>query len=262
MPGKLENQVAIVTGGNSGIGKTTALLFASEGAKVGLLARREKEGIDVENAIKSDGGEAMFVSCDVANRQQVDDAVGKIVSAYGGVDILFNNAGGGDRGNFPDETDEGWERVISVNLTGTFYVSRAVWPHLVRGGGGRIVNNSSVAAQRGFSKNMYDLVGRAPSASYYAAKAGVDAFTRYAAGMGGQHNIRVNGVRPGQIITPLTDVGGGHHSFEAMFDMLQILDGPGYSEDVAKVVLFLVTDDSRFITGEIINVDGGMPAKL
>ena len=262
MHGKLENQVAIVTGGNSGIGKATALLFASEGAKVGLLARREKEGIDVENAIKSDGGEALFVSCDVGNRQQVDDAVGKIVSAYGGLDILFNNAGGGDRGNFPDETDEGWERVISVNLTGTFYMSRAVWPHMVKGGGGRIVNNSSVAAQRGFSKKMYDLVGRGPSASYYAAKAGVDAFTRYAAGMGGQHNIRVNGVRPGQIITPLTDVGGGHHSFEAMFDMIQILDGPGYAEDVANVVLFLVTDESRFITGEIINVDGGMPGKL
>ena len=262
MPGKLENQVAIVTGGNSGIGKATALLFASEGAKVGLMARREKEGIDVENAIKSDGGEALFVSCDVGNRQQVDDAVGKVVSAYGGLDILFNNAGGGDRGNFPDETDEGWERVISVNLTGTFYMSRAVWPHMVKGGGGRIVNNSSVAAQRGFSKKMYDLVGRGPSASYYAAKAGVDAFTRYAAGMGGQHNIRVNGVRPGQIITPLTDVGGGHHSFEAMFDMIQILDGPGYAEDVANVVLFLVTDESRFITGEIINVDGGMPGKL
>ena len=262
MHGKLENQVAIVTGGNSGIGKATALLFASEGAKVGLMARREKEGIDVENAIKSDGGEALFVSCDVGNRQQVDDAVGKIVSAYGGLDILFNNAGGGDRGNFPDETDEGWERVISVNLTGTFYMSRAVWPHMVKGGGGRIVNNSSVAAQRGFSKKMYDLVGRGPSASYYAAKAGVDAFTRYAAGMGGQHNIRVNGVRPGQIITPLTDVGGGHHSFEAMFDMIQILDGPGYAEDVANVVLFLVTDESRFITGEIINVDGGMPGKL
>ena len=262
MPGKLENQVAIVTGGNSGIGKATALLFASEGAKVGLMARREKEGIDVENAIKSDGGEALFVSCDVGNRQQVDEAVEKIVSAYGGVDILFNNAGGGDRGNFPDETDEGWERVISVNLTGTFYMSRAVWPHMVKGGGGRIVNNSSVAAQRGFSKKMYDLVGRGPSASYYAAKAGVDAFTRYAAGMGGQHNIRVNGVRPGQIITPLTDVGGGHHSFEAMFDMIQILDGPGYAEDVANVVLFLVTDESRFITGEIINVDGGMPGKL
>ena len=106
MPGKLENQVAIVTGGNSGIGEATARLFASEGAKVGLLARREKEGVDVENAIKSDGGEAMFVSCDVANRQQVDDAVDKIVSVYGGVDILFNNAGGGDRGQTSQASDQ------------------------------------------------------------------------------------------------------------------------------------------------------------
>jgi 3-oxoacyl-[acyl-carrier protein] reductase len=128
--------------------------------------------------------------------------------------------------------------------------------------GGRIVNMSSVAAQRGFSKKMYDLAGFGPSASYYAAKAGVDAFTRYIAGAGGQHNIRVNGVRPGQIITPLTNDGYGSHSLKAMFDMIQILDGPGYPEDVAKAVLFLVTDDSRFITGQIINIDGGMPGKL
>ncbi len=262
MLGKLENQVAIVTGGNSGIGEATARLLASEGAKVALLARREKEGIDVEKAIKASGGEALFVSCDVSNSEQVDRGVKKIVSTYGGVDILFNNAGAGDKGNFPNETDEDWERVLSVNLTGTFYVSRAVWPHMVERGGGRIVNNSSVAAQRGFSKNMYDLVGIAPPASYYAAKAGVEAFTRYTAGMGGQHNIRVNGVRPGLIITPMTVAGGGHQTLKVAFDMIQILDGPGYPEDVAKAVLFLVTDDSRFITGEIINVDGGMPVKL
>jgi len=262
MPKKLENEVAIVTGGNSGIGEATAHLLASEGAKVGILARRDKEGIAVQNAITSKGGEAIFVPCDVADRKQVDKAVDTVVSAYHRIDILFNNAGGGDRGNFPEETDEGWERVLSVNLSGVFYMCRAVWPHMVRGGGGRIVNMSSVAAQRGFSKKMYDLVGRGPSASYYAAKAGVDAFTRYIAGMGGQHNIRVNGVRPGQIITPLTDVGGGQHSLKAAFDMIQILDGPGYPDDVANTVLFLVAQDSRFITGEIINVDGGMPGKL
>ena len=158
--------------------------------------------------------------------------------------------------------DEGWDRVIAVNLNGTFYVCRAAWSHLIESGNGRIVNMSSLAAQRGFSKNMYDLVGRGPSSSYYAAKAGVDAFTRYAAGMGGQHNIRVNGVRPGQIITPLTDVGGGNHSLKGAFDFIQILEGAGYPDDVANTVLFLVSNDSRFITGEIINVDGGMPGKL
>lgn len=262
MTGKLAHQVAIVTGGNSGIGKATAHLFASEGATVALLARREKEGHEVEEEIKSKGGEALFIRCDVSEREQVEAATQKVMSSFERVDVLFNNAGGGDVRNFPEESDEGWDRVLSVNLTGTFYMCKAVWPHMVAGGGGRIVNMSSVAAQRGFSKSMYDLVGRGPSASYYAAKAGVDAFTRYVAGMGGQHNIRVNGVRPGQIITPATDVGEGQHSFKAMFDMIQILDGPGYPEDVARAVLFLVTDDSRFITGEIINIDGGLPGKL
>ena len=185
MPGKLADQVAIVTGGNSGIGEATVHLFAQEGAKVAILARRENEGHAVESAVKDNGGEATFVRCDVSDRQQVDAAVQAVVDAYGGVDVLFNNAGGGGPGNFPDEPDDIWNRVLTVNLTGTFYMCRAVWPHMIAGGGGRIVNMSSVAAQRGFSKKMYDLVGRGPSASYYAAKAGVDALTRYVAGMGG-----------------------------------------------------------------------------
>ena len=262
MPGKLSDQVAIVTGGNSGIGEATVHAFTREGASVAILARRENEGQAVAAAVKERGGEAMFVQCDVSLRPQVDSAVQTVVDAWGRVDVLFNNAGGGGPGNFPNEEDDVWERVLTVNLTGTFYMSRAVWPHMIAGGGGRIVNMSSVAAQRGFSKKMYDLVGRGPSASYYAAKAGVDAFTRYTAGMGGQHNIRVNGVRPGQIITPAVDTGGGHHSLEAMFDFIQILDTKGYPADVANTVLFLVSDDARFLTGEIINVDGGMPGKL
>jgi NAD(P)-dependent dehydrogenase (short-subunit alcohol dehydrogenase family) len=262
MPGKLADQVAIVTGGNSGIGEGTVHLFAQEGAKVAIVARREAEGRAVEQAVKDKGGEALFISCDVSDREQVDSTVQTVFDTYGRIDILFNNAGGGDRGNFPDESDDGWNRVLAVNLTGTFFMSRAVWPHMIDGGGGKVVNMSSVAAQRGFSKKMYDLVGRGPSASYYAAKAGVDAFTRYAAGMGGQHNIRVNCVRPGQIITPLTDTGGGNHSLKAMFDFIQILDGKGYPEDVANAVLFLVSDDAKFITGEFINIDGGMPGKL
>ena len=262
MARKLDGKVAIVTGGNSGIGEATAHLFAKEGASVAILARREAEGHKVEKDIKNTGAECVFISCDVGSSKSIDKAVKNIADTYGKVDILFNNAGGGDRDNFPDETDDGWERVLNVNLSGTFYMCRAVWPFLIEAGGGAIVNMSSVAAQRGFSKNMYDLVGRGPSASYYAAKAGVDAFTRYAAGMGGQHNIRVNGVRPGQIITPLTDTGGGNHSLKEAFDMLQILDGPGYPIDVANTVLFLSSNESRFITGEIINIDGGMPAKL
>ena len=262
MSNRLDGKVAIVTGGNSGIGEATAHLFAKEGAKVAIMARREEEGLKVQEAIKSNGGDATFISCDVMDREAVDSAVEKAISTYGTVNVLFNNAGGGTPGNFPDEDDEGWDRVIRVNLSGTFYMSRAVWPHMVEAGGGAIVNMSSIAAVVGFSKNMYDWSGAAPSSSYYVAKAGVDAFTRYTASMGGQHSIRVNCVRPGQILTPGATRGGPDHIFKPAFDMTQILDGPGLPEDVANLVLFLASDESRFITGEIVNIDGGSPRKL
>jgi len=262
MSGKLEGKVAIVTGGNSGIGEATAHLFAKEGAKVALMARRVEQGLKVQEAINKEGGEAIFIRCDVSDRSNVDSAVEEAVSKYGTVNILFNNAGAGAGENFPNEEDEGWNRVIAINLSGTFYMSRAVWPHMIKAGGGVIVNNSSIAAVIGFSKSMHDLTGRVPSSSYYASKAGVEAFTRYTASMGGQHNIRVNCVRPGQILTPMATGGEPQHFFKPVFDMTQILDGPGYPEDVANLVLFLVSDESRFITGEIVNVDGGTVRKL
>lgn len=262
MAGKLEGKVAIITGGNSGIGESTAHLFAKQGAKVVIMARREEQGLKVQEAILSEGGEATYISCDVMDRKLVDSAVEQAVSKYGTVNILFNNAGFGAGQNFPDEDDELWDTIIRVNLSGTFYMSRAVWPHMVEAGGGAIVNMSSVAAVIGFSKNMYDVTGRVPSSSYYVAKAGVDAFTRYTASMGGQHKIRVNCVRPGQIITPGATGGGEDHVFKPIFDLTQILEGPGQPEDVANLVLFLASDDARFITGEIINIDGGLPRKL
>ena len=267
MSGKLEGKVAIVTGGNSGIGEATSHLFAKEGAKVLLMARREDEGFKVQEAIKSKGGNATFIACDVSDVDSVESAVTQAAKTHGSIHILFNNAGHGSGGDFPESSTEEWNSVINVNLNGTFYVSRAVWPHIVAAGGGAVVNMSSLAAQRGFSPRMHDEFGTA-SPSYYAAKAGVDALTRYMAGIGGKHNIRINCVRPGQIMTPgatrgtINNPDGGHHVFESMFDFAQIIPGPGYPIDVANLVLFLVSDESRFITGEIINVDGGVAAKI
>jgi len=267
MTGRLDGKVTVVTGGNSGIGESTARLFASEGAKVLLLARREEQGIAVQNSINSDGGESTFVQCDVGDPDSVNAAIIKAAGIYGGIHVLFNNAGHGGGGDFPNSTDEEWNSVINDNLNGTFYVSRAVWPHLIASGGGAIVNMSSLAAQRGFSPKMIDEFG-ATAPAYYAAKAGIDALTRYMAGVGGKHNIRVNCVRPGQILTPgatrgtINDADGGHHVFESMFDFAQIIPGPGYPIDVANVVLFLVSDESRFVTSEMINIDGGVAAKI
>jgi NAD(P)-dependent dehydrogenase (short-subunit alcohol dehydrogenase family) len=267
MAGKLDGKIAIVTGGNSGIGETTAETFAREGARVILMARREAEGRAVEQRIRDAGGEATFIACDVGDSDSVTAAVETAAATYGGVHLLFNNAGGGAGSHFPDEPTEEWERVIRVNLTGTFLVSQAVWPHLVSSGGGAVVNMSSLAAQRGFSPPMLERFG-ATASSYYAAKAGVDALTRYMAGVGGKDNIRVNCVRPGQILTPgatrgtINDADGGHHVFEDMFNFAQIVPGPGLPQDVANLVLFLSSEDSRFISGEIINVDGGVAAKI
>ena len=267
MTGRLDGKVTVVTGGNSGIGESTARLFASEGAKVLLLARREEQGIAVQNSINSDGGESTFVQCDVGDPDSVNAAINKAAGIYGGIHVLFNNAGHGGGGDFPNSTDEEWNSVINDNLNGTFYVSRAVWPHLIASGGGAIVNMSSLAAQRGFSPKMIDEFG-ATAPAYYAAKAGIDALTRYMAGVGGKHNIGVNCVRPGQILTPgatrgtINDADGGHHVFESMFDFAQIIPGPGYPIDVANVVLFLVSDESRFVTSEMINIDGGVAAKI
>lgn len=263
MANKLEGKIAVVTGGNSGIGAETAQLFARQGAKVAVLARRQEEGEKIEAAIRAEAGDATFIQCDVADSTRVNAAIEQVIETYGVINILFNNAGFGSGQVFPEESDDSWEAILQVNMTGTFYVTRAVWPHLLKAGGGVVVNMSSVAAQRGFSRKMRDVAGTA-SMSYYAAKAGVDAMTRYLAGMGGEHNIRVNCVRPGQIITPGATRGGTlkHHVFKDAFDNFQILEGPGYAVDVANTILFLACDDSRFITGEIINIDGGIAAKL
>jgi NAD(P)-dependent dehydrogenase (short-subunit alcohol dehydrogenase family) len=261
MPGRLQGKVAIVTGGNSGIGKATAHRFAQEGAKVALMARREAEGQAVQQAICATGGEAVFIQCDVSDRRAVEAAVAQTVARYGGLHVLFNNAGGGALDRFPEESEEVWERVLKVNLTGTFLMSQAVWPHFIAAGGGTIINMSSLAAVSGPNDTRLAL-GNVPSASYYASKAGIEAFTRYIAGLGARHNIRVNCVRPGQILTPRVTTTAGEHIFAGFLNAAQMLKGPGRPEDVANAVLFLATEESRFITAEIINIDGGAVAKV
>lgn len=262
MPGRLQGKVAIITGGNSGIGEATAHLFAQEGAKVALLARREAEGQAVQHAIGATGGEAVFIQCDVSDRRAVEAAVAQTVACYGSLHVLFNNAGGGARDRFPAESEEVWERVLKVNLTGTFLMSQAVWPHFIAVGGGTIINMSSLAAVNGPNDTQLALDNVLPSASYYASKAGIEAFTRYSAGVGARHNIRVNCVRPGQILTPRLTTTAGEHVFAGSLNAAQMLKGPGRPDDVANAVLFLATEESRFITAEIINIDGGAVAKV
>lgn len=262
MPGRLNGKVAVITGGNSGIGEATARLFTQEGAKATIVARREVEGRAVEKALRDEGRQVTFIACDVTNRAAVEAVVSQTVSLYGALDILINNAGGGAREMFPDESDETWDRVLRVNLTAAFLTSRAAWPHLVKSGRGAIVNVSSLAAVSGASPAVLERFPTLPSSSYYAAKAGLEGFTRYIAGVGAPHNIRVNCVRPGQALTKRLTTAAGEHVFARHFEIWQLIQGPGYAEDVANAMLFLASDESRFITAEIINVDGGAATKL
>ena len=163
MAGRLQGKVAMITGGNSGIGEATARLFTQEGAKVAILARREAEGHAVQEAIRAEGREITFLPCDVTDRAAVEAAVAQTVAAYGGLDVLINNAGGGAREMFPDESDETWDRVLRVNLTACFLTCRAAWPHLIKSGGGAIVNVSSLAAVSGVSEAVLE---RFPTASF------------------------------------------------------------------------------------------------
>ena len=143
MADRLSGKVAIITGGNSGIGEGIGRAFAAEGAKVILMARREAQGRAVAARIQDEGGIATFIACDVSEVASVEAAVAAAAETHSAVDILINNAGGGGGGTFPDESTEQFSRVVHLNLMGTFYMSRAVWPHLIGAGGGAVVNMSS-----------------------------------------------------------------------------------------------------------------------
>jgi len=260
---RMDGRHAIVTGGNSGIGEATAKLLAAEGAKVSILARREDEGQRVVDEITAAGGQAAFVQCNVMSRESVREAVAAANAKFGNATALFNNAGAGFPDAFPDPSDDNFEKDLSLNLTSVYRVSSEAWQGMIDSGGGSVVNMSSTAAVAGISVAMRKAMPALPSPGYAAGKAGVDGLTRYMASIGAASNIRVNGIRPGQIITPLTTrFTPGHHIFESLFELTQLTSGPGTAEDVANLVVFLLSEDSRFINGQIIDIDGGTAAKV
>ena len=262
MAKKLEGKVAVVTGGNSGIGEATGKALAREGAKVALLARRQERGIAVQDEIRGAGGDATFITCDVSDYEAVEAAIAQTVDIYGEIHILVNNAGGGAPGGKAGEPmrledNETWDRVIAVNLTGSFYVTRAVWPHMAASGGGVITNISSGAAGSGFTKKMLEIRGGFDVSSYYAAKAGLEGFTRATASMGGPENIRVNAIRPRLIVNK-----EGFHWLEHVREYMQILEGKVQAEDIANTVAFLSSEDARFINAATLEVGGGCVSNI
>jgi NAD(P)-dependent dehydrogenase (short-subunit alcohol dehydrogenase family) len=246
--GKLDGKVAIVTGGASGIGRATALLFAEEGAHVVLADRAGSEGESVAVEVQN----AVFLEVDVGDPDQVKGMVGEAIGRFGRLDILFNNAGiEGETAATADCSLENWDRVIRTNLNGVFYGMKFAIPEMLKGGGGVIINNASVAG----------LVGFATLPAYCASKGGVVQLTKTAALEYAKSNIRVNVICPGVIWTPMVErVTGGNAEARAQFEAMEPVGRFGTAEEVAKLALFLASDDSSFCTGAPFIVDGGFVA--
>lgn len=246
--GRLDGKVALITGAASGIGRAAALLFAREGAKVAVADLAAAGGQETVDMIKKAGGEARFMRVDVTKASEVEGMVRSVVDAFGRVDVLYNNAGmEGAVGDVADVAERDWDTIINVNLKSVFLCSKYTVPVMVRQGGGSIISTSSVMA----------LGGKAKVAAYCVSKAGVITLTKSMAIECAKSNIRVNCICPGLIDTPLSARSISSIQLE------YIPEGkPGRPEDVAHAALYLAADDSVYVTGTAIVVDGGWTAGL
>jgi NAD(P)-dependent dehydrogenase (short-subunit alcohol dehydrogenase family) len=254
--GRLQDKTALITGGSSGIGKATAELFAAEGAQLLLTARSVDKGEATAAAIREAGGRAAFVACDVRRVEECERAVEAALTLYGGIDILFNNAGIVPYGTIEQTTTETWIDTFETNVHGVFYMSRAVLPHMVRAGRGIIINNGSDWA----------VVGGQGAIAYCASKGAVALMTKAMALDYGRAGIRINAVCPGDTLVDRWREGArfaGEDSFEEHIAKLGAafpLGRVGSVEEIARAVLFLASDDSSYMTGQLLIVDGGHTA--
>lgn len=248
----LEDKVAVVTGAASGIGLATSMLLAKAGCQVILLDINEELGKQKENLINQKGGKATFYTCDVTSNKACKTVVNKIVSAYQKIDILFNNAGVIERKNIVDHDEDEWDLVMNVSLKSVYLLSKYTIPIMAENGGGSIVNTGS----------GWGLKGGDEAASYCAAKAGVVNVTKAMAIDHGKENIRVNCICPGDTDTPLLRGEAEQLKVnEEQFLKTSGIDRPlrriGTPDDIAKGVLYLVSDLSSWVTGTTLVVDGG-----
>jgi NAD(P)-dependent dehydrogenase (short-subunit alcohol dehydrogenase family) len=247
----LEGKRALITGGASGIGRATALLFAREGAAVAVADLDAGGGEAVAQAIRDAGGRALSVRCDVSQAADCERAVQRAVDEFGGLDVLFNNAGIIRRASVLATSEAEWDRVMAVNVKSVYLMSRSAIPHMVRAGGGAIVNTGS----------GWGLVGGRDAVSYCASKGAVVNMTRAMALDHGPQNVRVNCVCPGDTDTPMLRNEArqlGASDAEFLADAAQRpLQRIGTPEDIARAVLYLASDAAAFVTGATLVVDGG-----
>lgn len=253
--GKLEGKVAVVTGAAMGIGRSSAVLLASEGARVVVADIDEKDGRETVGLIEKVGGEALFAKTDVSKPEDVEAAVEAAVDTYGGLDVLHNNVGVALGASVVDTTEELWGRVLDVNLGGVYRGCKYAIPHMIRNGGGSIVNSSSVQALRGLKG----------WAAYAASKGGIISLTQQVALEYAPHGIRVNCIAPGTILTPMNsqvfEEAEDPEALKETWNRMHPLGRFGQPEEVAEAVLFLAADSSSFITGQTLVVDGGITVK-
>ena len=253
MVGQLDGRVAIVTAGGAGIGAATVRRFSREGASIVIadLSGTRAEAVAAE--VRDTGGKALAIKVDVADPEGVETVVKRACETYGRLDIMFNNAGHGELGLLDDTSIESWNRTIAVSLTSTFLGMKYCLPIMRQQGGGVIINTASISGTGG----DYGM------SAYNAAKAGVINITRTAALENAQYNIRVNCVCPGGINTRVAQILGGDKAddFRRIQGQAHPLGRMGEPEEIANTVLFLASDESSFITGEAVRVDGGITAQ-
>jgi len=247
----LAGKVALITGGASGIGRATALLFAREGAAVALVDINIEQGQSTVAEIESLGGRAIFIPCDITRADDCQAAVEKTISSFGRLDILFNNAGIVRRANVIDTTEDEWDKVMAVNVKSIFLMSKYSIPHMDKLGGGSIITTSSGWGLRGGSNAV----------SYCASKGAVTNMTRAMAIDHGKRNIRVNAICPGDTDTPmLRDEARQLGQTEADF-MAEAANRPlrRYAQpiEIAHAALYLASDAASYVTGSALVIDGG-----
>lgn len=249
---RVKDRVAIVTGSGRGIGAATASLLAKEGAKVIISDINEAACEETTAAVRATGGEAIGIACDITIRKSVEEMVQKTIDAYGRLDILVNNAGIIRDNLVHKMTDDDWDTVMNVHLKGSFYAAQAAQRFMVQQRYGKIVNLSSTSA-----------LGNRGQLNYATAKAGLQGFTRTLAIELGKFNINVNAVAPGFIESDMTKataerIGIDFEKLKQAAIQHSLLGRAGIPMDIANAVLFLVSDESSFITGQVLYVRGGI----
>jgi len=251
---KLDGKVAIITGAGSGIGQASAVLFAREGAHITVADISISDGQNTVTQIKANGHSAIFIQVDVSQASQVQQTVQATIDAFGGLDILFNNAGTNLAAPITETREEDWDRVMAVNVKGVFLGCKYAIPAMIECGGGVIINTSSAAG----------IVGLRGLAAYTASKGAVLQLTRNIALDYAEHNIRANALCPGVTASPMTlGVIQAHPDSEAMRQRMESgrpLGRMARPEEMARAALFLASDDSSFMRGAPLIVDGGFTA--